>query len=77
MNSLTPRERQVVNMVARGLRTKVIAHELGITYGTAKLHIHNAYAKLGINSRIELVHWKRRQPVLLPVEEIDWMQAAE
>ena len=77
MNSLTPRERQVVDMVVRGLRTKVVAFELGVSYGTAKLHLHNAYTKLGISSRIELLHWKQRQPVLRPVEEIDWMQAAE
>jgi DNA-binding NarL/FixJ family response regulator len=77
MNNLTPREREVVRMAAGGQRTKVIAHELGISYGTAKLHLANAYRKLGIKGRIALMHaWMAHEgrPVKreVPVHEIDW-----
>jgi len=36
------------------LQVKEIADRLGIAEGTAKLHLHNIYAKLGIHSRVRL-----------------------
>ena len=52
---LTPREREIVNMAARGLRNREIAARLSITEGTVKLHLHNIYEKLGVNGRPELM----------------------
>ncbi len=48
---LTAREVEVVRLVARGLATKQIARELGISYRTADHHIEHVYAKLGVSTR--------------------------
>jgi len=52
--SLTPRELEIVRMVARGLRNRGIAEQLFISEGTVKIHLHNIYQKLGVNGRLEL-----------------------
>jgi len=51
---LTPREVEIVRMVARGLRNRAIAEKLYITEGTVKVHLHNIYEKLGVDGRVEL-----------------------
>lgn len=51
---LTARERDIVIATSRGLRNRAIADELGISEGTVKLHLHNIYEKLRIQSRVEL-----------------------
>jgi len=48
---LTEREEQVVGLLARGLQTKQVARELGISVKTADRHVQNAYAKIGVSSR--------------------------
>jgi DNA-binding NarL/FixJ family response regulator len=53
--TLTPREIEIVRMVAQGLRNKVIAERLSISEGTVKVHLHNVYEKLGVDGRLELV----------------------
>jgi DNA-binding NarL/FixJ family response regulator len=53
--TLTPRERDVVRLVAEGLRNKEIAERLAIGEGTVKIHLHNIYDKLGVDGRLELV----------------------
>ncbi|UAJ12246.1 response regulator transcription factor [Polymorphobacter megasporae] len=51
---LTRRERDVANLVAAGQRNRTIAERLSITEGTVKMHLHNVYGKLGIESRTQL-----------------------
>ncbi|ODT88222.1 response regulator transcription factor [Phenylobacterium sp. SCN 70-31] len=51
---LTPRETEVVRLVAQGRRNKEIARDLGISEGTVKMHLHNLYEKLSVTSRTEL-----------------------
>ena len=58
---LTPRERQVVALVADGLSNKALARELGIAPETAKNHVHNAMAKAGVKSRLQLSAWVTQQ----------------
>jgi two-component system nitrate/nitrite response regulator NarL len=53
-NLLTPRERQVMLLAAKGLPNKTIGEQLNVTEGTIKLHLHRIYRKLGINSRFAL-----------------------
>ncbi|HYG65329.1 MAG TPA: response regulator transcription factor [Thermoanaerobaculia bacterium] len=51
---LTPRELEIVRMVARGLRNRAIAEQLFITEGTVKIHLHNIYQKVEVDGRLEL-----------------------
>lgn len=62
---LTPREREVIRLVARGLRNKEIARELGITEGTVKMYLHTVYEKLAVSSRVELSNAARDRGLLL------------
>lgn len=57
--SLTPRELEIVRMVASGLRNREIAGRLAITEGTVKIHLNNIYQKLDINGRLELALFAR------------------
>ena len=50
---LTPREQDVLAGVARGLSNRAIADELGITERTARTHVSNILAKLGLASRTQ------------------------
>ena len=51
---LTPRERDVARLVAAGHRNRAIGDALGISDGTVKMHLHNVYNKLGVESRTQL-----------------------
>ena len=51
--SLTARERDVLARVARGLPNRQIAADLGITERTARTHVSNILAKLGLASRTQ------------------------
>ena len=52
---LTGREAEVVELVADGLSNKTIAARLGVSVRTIEGHLNHAFAKLGIDSRTELV----------------------
>ncbi len=58
---LTPREIEVAQMIAGGLSSKIIANELAISEGTAKLHLHHVYEKLNLNGRVALVRYMHSQ----------------
>jgi DNA-binding NarL/FixJ family response regulator len=53
IGSLTAREREVLVRVARGLPNRQIADDLGITERTARTHVSNILAKLGLASRTQ------------------------
>jgi DNA-binding NarL/FixJ family response regulator len=52
---LTPREEQVVALVADGLSNREVARELGLSEHTVKKYVFHIFDKLGISSRVELV----------------------
>lgn len=52
-STLTEREREVLDHVARGKSNKVIAQALDISHNTVKLHVRHIMAKLDLNSRVE------------------------
>jgi LuxR family maltose regulon positive regulatory protein len=52
---LTDREREVLSLVVAGLSNREIADRLTVTLGTAKRHVSNIYAKLGVHSRVQAV----------------------
>ena len=53
-DSLTARERQIAEGVARGLRNKHIARELRVHESTVKMHLHHIYTKLHLGGRMQL-----------------------
>jgi DNA-binding NarL/FixJ family response regulator len=54
---LTPREIEVVRLVANGMRNREIAVKLAISEGTVKIHLHRSYEKLNVDSRLELLRY--------------------
>ncbi|HUE89683.1 MAG TPA: response regulator transcription factor [Vicinamibacterales bacterium] len=54
---LTPRELDIVKLVANGLRNSEIAERLFISEGTVKVHLHNIYHKIGVDSRTRLARY--------------------
>jgi two-component system nitrate/nitrite response regulator NarP len=60
--SLTPRERELIDLVRQGLRNRDIASQLGVTEGTVKVYLHAIFDKLGVDNRTELA---MRAPDLL------------
>jgi DNA-binding NarL/FixJ family response regulator len=50
---LTPRETEVLSLIARGLRNAEVAATLGLTLHTVSGYVKSVYAKLGISSRAE------------------------
>jgi DNA-binding CsgD family transcriptional regulator len=53
-DSLTDSELKVVKLIAQGATNRSVAQQLHVTPHTVKAHLHNAFAKLGINSRAAL-----------------------
>jgi DNA-binding CsgD family transcriptional regulator len=53
-DSLTDSELTVVNLIAQGATNRSVATQLHLSLHTVKNHVHNAFAKLGINSRAQL-----------------------
>lgn len=51
--SLTAREQQVLEHLAKGASNKIIARELDLAESTVKLHIHHIIGKLGVSNRTE------------------------
>jgi RNA polymerase sigma factor (sigma-70 family) len=64
--TLTPRERQVFDLIARGKINKQVANELGTTERTVKAHRHEVMEKLQAQSLAELVSRAVRLGVLVP-----------
>lgn len=62
--ALTPRELEVLALVAEGASNKTIARRLGISVHTAKFHVGSLLAKLGAASRTEAVTLATRRGLL-------------
>jgi two-component system nitrate/nitrite response regulator NarL len=54
---LTPREREILDLIARGCSNKLIARELDVAVGTVKVHVKHLLKKLGLKSRVEAAVW--------------------
>jgi len=61
---LTAREREVLDLLGRGLSNKLIASELHISEHTVKFHISSLYAKLEVNNRAEAVSQGARRGLI-------------
>ena len=53
LDSLSPREREILSLIARGASNKEIARELGIAETTVKIHVQHILRKLGLSSRVQ------------------------
>jgi predicted ATPase/DNA-binding CsgD family transcriptional regulator len=56
---LTSRERQIAELVARGLSNREIAERLVISKRTVDAHVNHIFGKLGLSSRVQLTIWLR------------------
>lgn len=56
---LSPRESQVLDLVARGFTYTEIAQQLAVSITTVQTHVRNIYAKLGVHSKTEAVYEAR------------------
>lgn len=67
---LTPREKEVVRLICRGLRNRQIAENLHITPGTVKVHLMHIFEKTGLKDRLALaVHGRDLVGVEAPALE--------
>lgn len=55
--SLSDREREILQKLTEGMENKAIANSLNITVNTVEKHLANIYKKLAVTSRAEAVHW--------------------
>lgn len=53
--SLTPREKEVLRLMAEGTSSRDIASKLGISYATVRTHIRSLDAKLGVHSKVQAI----------------------
>jgi DNA-binding NarL/FixJ family response regulator len=56
VETLTFREREILDSLARGRMNKEVAAELEISIGTVRKHIQHIYEKLHVNTRVEAVN---------------------
>ncbi|MNH17211.1 HTH-type transcriptional regulator AlkS [compost metagenome] len=61
---LTPREREILSLVAQAMSSKRIAHTLDITLETVKWNLRNIFAKLGVSSRYDAMVQARNQKLI-------------
>jgi DNA-binding CsgD family transcriptional regulator len=50
---LTPREREILDRVARGLTNREIAEDMDLGVSTVKSHLRKTFAKLGVSNRTQ------------------------
>lgn len=56
-DSLTPREKDILRLIAEGLSNKMIGRKLDISDGTVKVHVKHLLKKLSLRSRVEVAVW--------------------
>jgi DNA-binding NarL/FixJ family response regulator len=66
LDQLTPREREVLQHIARGYMYKEIAHRLGISAKTVEAHVSAVLRKLQLSSRHELSRWAVERRLVEP-----------
>jgi DNA-binding NarL/FixJ family response regulator len=63
--ALTPRERQIMELVSTGLSNREVGEQLHILEGTIKVHLHHIFQKLSIRNRTALASIGRTRPMSL------------
>lgn len=67
---LTPREREILQLILTGRTNKAIAVELCITEKTIEFHIDHIYTKIGMRTRLLAGIWAMQQGVEVETREI-------
>lgn len=68
LETLTPREREVLELVARGLSNTEVADEMVVTEATAKSHLGRVLTKLQVRDRVQLVVFAYANGVVTPAD---------
>ncbi|NBM78103.1 two-component system response regulator NarL [Proteus sp. G2659] len=63
IEQLTPRERDILKLIAQGLSNKMIARKLDITESTVKVHVKHLLKKMKLKSRVEVAVWVHQQRI--------------
>ena len=66
LDALTPRETEVLMLIAEGLTTKRISQQLGISFKTAACHRYRLMDKLDVHETAGLVRYAIRQKLIEP-----------
>jgi DNA-binding NarL/FixJ family response regulator len=64
LDQLTPREREVLRLIARGYAYKEIARQLGISTKTVETHVSSVLRKLQLSNRHELTRWATERRIV-------------
>ena len=61
--SLTPREKQVAALIARGYANRAIAEQYVLSERTVETHVRNLLTKLGLTNRTQIAGWAVRNEI--------------
>jgi DNA-binding NarL/FixJ family response regulator len=64
ISTLTDREREVIQLIGRGLKNQLIARQLCISETTVRHHLTSIYSKLGVSDRLELLVFAQHNGVI-------------
>lgn len=73
---LSPREREIVRLVAKGLPNKAIAQVLEISLWTVGTHLRRVFAKLGVTTRAQMIARILEEGLLAPVVPVTYESGA-
>jgi DNA-binding NarL/FixJ family response regulator len=68
LSRLTPREKEILQLMAQGKSSSMIAQELGMSSGTLRTHAQNFITKLGVHSKMEALVLAIRHGVVTTVD---------
>jgi len=66
-DTLTEREAEIVELVARGDPNKIISRDLGVSESTVKFYLSSAMVKVDVTNRVQLARWWWESIEMCPV----------